>query len=109
MRHAQTPAEQKLWCAIRDRQINGLKFRRQVPHGRYILDFYCAEIRLVIEIDGASHAENHADIERDRFLTSQNIHVIRFWNNEVLANLPGVLERITEISRGRLPQATPAP
>ena len=109
MRREQTPAERTLWRALRGWQLEGLKFRHQVVLGRFIADLYCASIRLAIEVDGASHSDSAADTARNIELAQAGIHVLRFWNNEVLANLPVVLERIADTSRGRPPQATPAP
>ena len=80
---------------LRLRQINGHRFRRQVPLGRYIADFICHEARLVVEIDGGQHAPSMPEeIERTRFLEREGYCVLRFWNNEVLTNLEGVYEVI---------------
>ena len=93
LRRQQTDAEQKLWSAIRNRQLAGLKFRRQVPIGAYIVDFYCHECRLVLELDGSQHlAQLEYDDIRTCFL--QGIRVLRFWNNEILSNIEGVLQQI---------------
>jgi very-short-patch-repair endonuclease len=90
-----------LWEALRGGQFAGLKFRRQTVMGRYIADFYCPAIRLVVEVDGVTHADAAGDAERDAWMASENIRVLRFWNNEVMTNLPGVLEVIAEAARGR--------
>ncbi len=90
-------AEKRLWSCLRNRQLLGFKFRRQHPVGRFIVDFYCHEARLAIEIDGGQHAEEHQsayDARRTELLQTKGIRVIRFWNNEVLQNLEGVLETI---------------
>ena len=93
-RHA-TDAEKILWRALRDRDAINAKFRRQVPIGNYIVDFVCHAERLIIEIDGGQHAEqSQADTRRTEFLEAEGYRVLRFWNNEVLKNLDGVLDTI---------------
>lgn len=93
-----TDAENRLWQHIRNRQLDGWKFRRQMPFDHYIVDFVCAELKLVIEIDGGQHAEaRFYDDQRTEHLQSKGYQVVRFWNNEVLGNTEGVLERIAEI------------
>ena len=88
-------AEQKMWHRLRHRQVFGHKFRKQVPIGRYIADFVCYESKLIIEIDGGQHADAmEYDKRRTQWLQKQGFQVIRFWNNEVLQNMEGVLERI---------------
>ena len=97
MRRFSTDAEVKLWKALRARRLEGYKFRRQVGFGPYIADFYCAEIKLVIEADGSQHIERAAyDTARTEFFTRQGFRVMRFWNNEVLQNMDGVLTMIRE-------------
>jgi very-short-patch-repair endonuclease len=99
LRTAQTHAESKLWKRLRNRQLDGLKFRRQHPVGPYILDFYCHEAKLAIELDGSGHQEpEQADYDDNRSaeLQSMGIRTVRFWNNEVMENLEGVLESIRE-------------
>ena len=86
-------AEQKLWRALRSRGI-GAKFRRQVPLGPYIVDFVCFESKLIVEVDGGQHSENKRDAIRDRYFIDQGYRVLRFWNNDVLSNLEGVLTMI---------------
>jgi very-short-patch-repair endonuclease len=77
--------------------MNGLRFRRQEPVGQYIVDFLCYEVRMVIEVDGGQHAEQkQIDKERDNWLASQDFRVLRFWDNEVLTNVEGVLEKIRD-------------
>jgi len=81
------------------RQLNGLKFRRQQPIGNYIVDFACFEKRVVVEVDGGQHQEKKdKDIERDKWLQSQGFQILRFWDNEVLKNIEGVLAVIGERS-----------
>lgn len=100
LRQPQTPAEQILWRCLRNSQLDGMKFRRQHPIGRFIVDFYCAQTRLVIEIDGDSHAEQvEYDQMRTNRLESQGYRVIRFTNIDVLKNLDTVLKEILEHSK----------
>jgi very-short-patch-repair endonuclease len=91
LRARMTDAERKLWFALRDRRFAGFKFRRQVPIDRFIADFICFEARLVIEVDGGQHAGPLQDRSRDRWFAANGFRVVRFWNNEVLSNLEGVL------------------
>lgn len=86
-----------MWSRLRARQLTGIKFRRQHPIGPYVLDFYCAEAHLAVEVDGSQHLESIAinqDQARTKFLENKSIKVIRFWNHEVLENLDAVLESI---------------
>jgi very-short-patch-repair endonuclease len=94
LRGNQTDAETVLWSRIRNRQIDGHKFARQVPIGTYICDFVCREKQVVIEVDGGQHAESAADTVRDARLIAEGYRVLRFWNNDVLGNLEGVLVTI---------------
>ena len=95
LRNEQTDAEAKLWARLRARQISGVKFRRQHPIGPYVADFCCVEHRLIIEIDGGQHAEQmQSDQRRTAILKLHGFRVLRFWNNEVLANIDAVLEHI---------------
>ena len=92
-----TDSERKLWGHLRARQLEGLKFRRQEPIGSYVVDFVCFEKRLVIEVDGGQHAqEQNKDAVRDGWLREQGFRVLRFWDNEVMANIEGVLGSIRE-------------
>jgi very-short-patch-repair endonuclease len=100
LRANQTDAETVLWNRIRNRQIDGHKFARQVPIGRYVCDFVCREKRIIIEVDGGQHAESTADAIRDRHLITEGYRVLRFWNNDVLGNLEGVLTTIQTELRG---------
>lgn len=96
LRRNQTEAEKILWSRLRDRGLGGYKFRRQVPIDPYIADFVCMAARLIVEIDGGQHAERVAqDHERERFLQKEGYEVVRYWNNEVLGNLDGVLTTLT--------------
>jgi very-short-patch-repair endonuclease len=96
LRINQTDAETKLWNRIRNRQINGDKLVRQEPIGRYICDFVCREKLVAIEVDGGQHSESERDEVRDRYLRGQGYRVMRFWNNDVLSNIEGVLTVIEE-------------
>jgi very-short-patch-repair endonuclease len=103
-RHA-TEAESALWYQLRSRRLNGRKFVRQEPIGPYTVDLICRESRLVIEVDGGQHADNPRDMVRDKWLVDHNYRVLRFWNNDVLGNMAGVLEAIT----AALAEAPPHP
>ncbi len=98
MRAAPTEAERKLWWHLRHRlPVEATHFRRQVRLGRYIVDFASHRARLVVEVDGGQHAERTAqDLERTRFIESHGYRVLRYWNNDVLTNINGVLEDISE-------------
>jgi very-short-patch-repair endonuclease len=96
LRKIPTEAEKALWKALRRDQL-GVSFRRQHPIGRYVLDFYCASVGLAVEVDGGQHAEGSQrenDRRRDQWLSANGIRMLRFWNNEVLSNLQGVLQTI---------------
>ena len=96
LRRKETNAEKKLWLRIRNRQIDGWKFRRQVPYGPYVLDFFCFEASLVLEVDGGQHADERVEHDRKRtaFLERDGLSVLRFWNGDVLTNLDAVVETI---------------
>jgi len=94
MRRAPTDAELRLWRLLRDRRLNGFKFRRQVPVGPYIVDFLCVASRLIVEADGSQHDQNGRDGVRDACLESQGWTVLRFWNPDVLRNRESVLDTI---------------
>ena len=79
MRSAPTEAEERLWHELRDRRLDGIKFRRQVPIGKYIADFVCLDAKLVIEVDGSQHAESGQDSARDAELRRGGFRVLRFW------------------------------
>ncbi len=100
LRQPQTPAEQKLWSRLRDRQLDGFKIRRQHPIERFVIDFYCAEAKLCIEIDGDSHAEQvEYDQARTAYLNELGYTVIRFTNREVFGQLEAVLQAIVDECR----------
>ena len=109
LRKNPTEAEKRLWSVLRKRGLEGARFRRQAPLGRYIVDFLCLDARLVVEVDGGQHAiEAARDAERTRWLESQGFRVLRFWNDEVLQNLDGVAEVIAGALRAT-PLPTPPP
>ncbi len=85
-----------MWKYLRDRQIEGLKFRRQHPIGKYIVDFVNLEKKVVIEVDGGQHAFDESDEIRDKWLWSEGYRVLRFWDNQVFHNMEGVLEAIRD-------------
>ena len=93
LRRTQTDAEALLWRHLRNRQFAGLKFRRQAPVGSYVVDFLCEDEKLIVELDGGQHSAE-ADRERTEQLERESYRVIRFWNNEVLGNVEGVLEQL---------------
>ena len=108
LRKNQTASERKLWDALRNRSFDGLRFRHQAPIGHCIVDFVCHEARLVIEVDGVTHVDEPKDKLRDTWLRSRGYTVLRFWNNEVMGNLDGVLEIIRAGASGH-PPPRPSP
>lgn len=96
LRKNPTEAEKKLWQCLRKEQLEGYKFRRQFFIGKYIVDFVCVDSKLVIEADGGQHNDNHHDKNRDAYLRKQGYSVLRFWNNDVLQNIEGVVETIRQ-------------
>jgi very-short-patch-repair endonuclease len=97
LRRAPSEAEKRLWGFLRDRRLNDFKFVRQAPLGPYYADFLCRERRLIVEVDGVTHGEDHQvahDARRTRYLESQGYRVLRVWNIEVFTNLDGVLTAI---------------
>lgn len=100
LRVNQTDAERVLWNRLRNRQIDGHKFVRQEPIVGYICDFVCRERSLVIEVDGGQHSDSAEDAIRDQRLADEGYRVLRFWNNDVLGNLDGVLTTIQSALRG---------
>jgi very-short-patch-repair endonuclease len=90
MRADATKAENLLWQAVRNKQLEGLKFKRQVPLDGYILDFVCFEARLIVEVDGSQHSGSVRDVVRDRHFEDQGFRTIRFWNDEIERNIDGV-------------------
>ncbi len=94
LRKKYTDAERLLWKHLRVKQLEGLKFRRQRPIKDYIVDFVCFEKGIVIEVDRGQHYENNDDKKRDEWLRGEGFKVLRFWNNELLKNINGVLKEI---------------
>lgn len=104
LRRDRTDAERKLWSRLRDRRLCGVRFRRQHPIGPFIVDFCSIEANLVIELDGGQHAlQARSDAARTEFLRRQGYRVLRFWDNEALANIDAVLQRVVEALRHPLP------
>jgi very-short-patch-repair endonuclease len=92
-----TPAEKKLWHYLQNRKLSGMKFRRQHPVSKFIADFYCHEVKLIIEVDGGYHLETHqkdSDVGREFELKDLDLTIIRFRNEEIENNIDDVLERI---------------
>lgn len=99
-----TDAETALWWRLRHRQLNGHRFRRQVPIGPYIADFACLAARLVVEVDGGQHIDDaDRDERRTAWLEERGYRVLRFWNTDVLTNIEAVLETMLRA----LPAAPP--
>jgi very-short-patch-repair endonuclease len=101
-RRQPTPAEKKLWDALRGRRLAGLKFRRQHPYGQFVLDAFCVEHQLEVEVDGDVHddlAQAARDAERTKFLKERGIRVLRVSNEEVESDLRDVLRRIVDATR----------
>ena len=108
LRTATTDAEAKLWYHLRAKRLDELKFRRQHPLPPYIADFYCEELRLVIELDGSQHDEQ-GDSTRTQALQRQGLFVLRFWDNQVLQEIDAVLEAIMDFAQHRTLSPTPPP
>jgi very-short-patch-repair endonuclease len=95
-----TEAEQKLWSQLRKGQLYGFQFRRQYSIGPIFVDFICLQAKLILEVDGAQHADQKGqDQSRDEFLRASGYHVLRFWNSEVLSDVDSVVERIAVVLR----------
>jgi very-short-patch-repair endonuclease len=106
LRRTSTDAEKLLWRHLRDRRLDGRKFRRQSWIGPFIADFLCVEAKLVVEADGGQHGEAaDYDRRRDAELARRGYWVLRFWNNDVTGNITGVLEAI----RAALAERVPSP
>jgi very-short-patch-repair endonuclease len=110
LRRDQTDAERALWFRLRDRRLNGLKFRRQAPIGSYIVDFCCEASRIITVLDGGQHAlRGEQDAKRTADLEARGYLVLRFWNDEVLKNIEGVLESIVATLKPVPPHPNPLP
>jgi very-short-patch-repair endonuclease len=108
LRINQTTAEELLWYRLRDSRLDGHKFRRQQPLDDYIVDFICFEKKLVIEVDGGQHNEETAiekDKSRTEWLEGRGYRVLRFWNNDILTNLDGVMDLVGKA----ITEGTPSP
>ncbi len=90
-----TDAERRLWWQLRYKQLDGFRFRRQHPLDPYVVDFFCPEAHLIVEVDGGQHSPE-VDKKRQRWLESQGHRVLRFWNNDVLQNTEGVVATIRD-------------
>jgi very-short-patch-repair endonuclease len=111
LRAAPTPAERMMWEILRDRRLEGIKFRRQSPISIFVADFYCAALKLVVELDGEVHADPRQaahDQNRDLYLRSLGCTILRFSNRDLLQNREAVLARILEVARS-LPTGTSPP
>jgi very-short-patch-repair endonuclease len=110
LRLGMTDAEQALWYRLRNRQLEGCKFRRQHPIDRYVVDFVCTERWLVVELDGGQHFDQQDyDDARTRYLQTNGYRVLRFWNNDVLTNIESVLEVVMECLASPGPSPQPSP
>ncbi|WCP11922.1 hypothetical protein sphantq_00317 [Sphingobium sp. AntQ-1] len=96
LRNNATDVERALWHVISARKISGIRFNRQIPIGQFICDFVARSIGLVIEVDGGQH-NDEVDAERTRYIEAQGFRMIRFWNNDVLGNIEGVIEEIERV------------
>lgn len=107
LRREMTDAERRLWRILRGRQVAGAKFRRQHEYGPYILDFFCPERRLAIEVDGGQHLTPEGlarDTKRDSYLSATAIQVLRFTDREMLLETEAVRERIRQVLEAPAPQ-----
>jgi very-short-patch-repair endonuclease len=110
LRESQTDAEQRLWYHLRNRRLQGWKFRRQHEIDRYVVDFVCPDTALVVELDGSQHLEQVGyDARRTARLEAHGYRVLRFWDNDVLTNIEGVLEVILEALASPAPHPNPLP
>ena len=113
LRRNQTDAERLLWFRLRDRRLDGLKFKRQVSIDRFVVDFFCADAKLILELDGGQHdPDGERDRDRTKVLETMGYLVLRFWNHDVMQNMDGVLEEIlSTVSRhgSEPPHPTPLP
>ncbi|MFU0503051.1 endonuclease domain-containing protein [Pseudaminobacter sp. NGMCC 1.201702] len=107
LRANETEAEYRLWGELRGRHLNGYKFTRQVPLGSYVVDFLCREKMLIVEVDGSQHADAAWDERRTKWLNARGYSVLRFWNQEVLAERRSVLETILAVLDGRISSPSP--
>jgi very-short-patch-repair endonuclease len=109
LRRERTEAEDRFWQAVRNRQLDGFKFRFQHTVGGYVADFVCLEAMVIVEIDGSQHSET-ADAKRSAFLESRGFKILRFWNTDVLTNLEGVASVVhAALLERRRPSPNPLP
>jgi very-short-patch-repair endonuclease len=106
LRENSTDAERLFWSRVRAHRLFGFKFKRQYTVGPHIVDFVCVDARLIVELDGGQHAESKRDQIRDARLTEEGYRVLRFWNNDVLLNIDGVIETVVK-NLGPSPQPSP--
>jgi very-short-patch-repair endonuclease len=113
MRANPTQAERRLWTLLRAKRFSGYKFKRQLVIEPYIVDFVCLERRLIVEADGSQHAESSSDLRRDAYLAAQGFRILRFWNNEIMADEEAVAATISSALSAPLPSppaaALPSP
>jgi very-short-patch-repair endonuclease len=103
LRQDQTEIEARMWSRLRNRQLDGFKFRRQFPIEGYIADFVCIDAKLIVELDGSQHAEQlEYDAERTKALEAAGFDVLRFWNGDVIESIEGVLETVRRRLRAGL-------
>jgi very-short-patch-repair endonuclease len=111
LRHSMTDTERFLWSKLKMKQLNGYQFYRQKPIGNYIVDLYCPSAKMVIEVDGSQHFYDDGlehDKERDAYINSLGLKVLRFTNIEVLTNMQGVFDKIIE-NMNEIPLVPPFP
>lgn len=110
LRKTPTDAEMRLWYYLHKKQLDGLRLKRQEPIGSYIADFVCPSRMLIVEVDGGQHAQRQdKDAQRTEWLTDQGYRVIRFWNNDVMKNIEGVLTEIRNEAESMRQQKYTAP
>ena len=112
LRREMTDAERKLWYAVRARRFERLSFRRQTPIGPFIVDFFCPEHRLIVELDGGQHndeAHKAYDARRDAWLRGEGFEVLRFWNSDVFLEWDAMAERIWHTLQNRPSRRAPSP
>lgn len=110
LRKNATDCERLLWLHLRAGRLQGFKFKRQQPLGNYIVDFVCFQTRLIVEADGGQHNEQtEYDTHRDNWLRSQGFNVLRFWNNDILTNIEGVLAVILDACSQYVDTPSPQP
>jgi very-short-patch-repair endonuclease len=108
LRKTQTDAEQRLWHRLRGARLGGFKFRRQHAVPPYVVDFFCASAKLVVELDGSQHSES-ADAVRSQFLQRQGFEILRFWDNDVLNKTESVLGELLALLQARTLTPSPSP